>query len=73
MVMKYFSDKKNDQTLYQMVDKQNTPVSNGKVQLPWLKKYECQYKGPEPTQPFFPILKEIIQLPITNLFFQNHQ
>lgn len=34
MVMKYFSDKKNDQTLYQMVDKQNTPVSNGKVQLP---------------------------------------
>jgi len=26
--------KKNDHTLYQMVDKQNTPVSNGKVQLP---------------------------------------
>jgi len=38
-----------------------------------LKKYECQNKGPKPTQSLFPTLKEIIQLPITNLFLQNDQ
>jgi len=36
-----------------------------------LKKHECQNKGPKPTQSLFPILKEIIQLLITNVFLQN--